>query len=512
MSTYDKIRVLWIDDREEMDGYPEGQITPPEYQEWFEIVHPGSKDEALSFRSATEFAPVVRGFWFADDRSILPAEIIATDYNLSKRAGVAVVDQTYEEVDEDLTDLAGDEDSGHAQPQSNSSSASLRGVNFEGLLISLFYGTLSYKHPAAIVPMTRYLSEMPPEVETLHALVEPFLGVDFQYIGLEDRCWASILKEGVKHLRRRIGDLFESGDITLAPSDLMALAENAGHGVLTMRSPHAVRRLPVQGLFIDVPEEKRDGAINKWARDLMRTVMVDCEELRQAQELAGVVWDAYNNNDLVEDRKNLSLLACRKEAAKEINQAEYDRLCEAFGVANKKAKSGCVDITSTGDYSDRARRWAALFITRNMLKKLMQIRKRVDALRIGDYADIYPTGPVLTADDLFLALFPAPGAPLILPWHNGTNIDMAAGWVRSMMRWKDQKEVGSNRGDLALSVRDLLAGEGWNAEGPYGLTDSERLVLRGFALEDKDLTEAEWRACNRANLVLWGNQQESDHE
>ena len=61
-----------------------------------------------------------------------------------------------------------------------------------------------------------------------------------------------------------------------------------------------------------MPEEKRDGAIHKWARDLMRTVMVDCEELRQAQELAGVVWDAYNNNDLVEDRKNLSLLACRK--------------------------------------------------------------------------------------------------------------------------------------------------------------------------------------------------------
>ena len=74
-----------------------------------------------------------------------------------------------------------------------------------------------------------------------------------------------------------------------------------------------------------------------------------------------------------------------------------------------------------------------------------------------------------------------------------------------MMRWKDQEDVAKNKGDLALSVRDLLAGDGWRAEGPYGLTDSERLVLRGFALEDNDLTEADWRACNRANLVLWGN-------
>lgn len=508
MSIYDKIRVLWIDDRDEMDGYPEGQITPSEYQEWFEIVHPGSRDEALSFRSATEFAPVVRRFWFADDISILPAEIIATDYNLSKRAGVAVVDQTDKEIDEDLNDLAGDDESGNAQPRSDSSSASLSGVNFEGLLISLFYGTLSYKHPAAIVPMTRYLSKMPSEVETLHALVEPFLGVDFQFIGLEDRRWASILKEGVKHLRRRIGDLFESWDITLSPSDLMALAEDASHGVLTMRSPHAVRRLPVQGLFIDVPEEKRDGAIHKWARDLMRTVMVDCEELRQAQELAGVVWDAYNNNDLVEDRKNLSLLACRKEAGKEIDQAEYDRLCEAFGVANKKAKSGCVDIASTGDYSDRVRRWAVLFITLNLLKKLICIRKHLteQIYRNTDRAADKMEGPVLTVDDILLALFPVPGSPLIYPWHSGSSTGNDSGWGKAMLRWKENGFVGRDRGDLALIVRDLHAGEGWRAEGPYGLTNSERLVLRGFALEHKDLTEADWRGYPTAFHVLWGEQ------
>ena len=516
MRAFDRIRVLWIDDREEMDGYPEGQITPPEFQRWFEIVHPASGEEALSFRSAKEFAPVIHGFWFADDSAVLPAEIIATDYNLSKRAGVAVIDQTHEEVDRDLDDLEGDDDLRHAEMNISSSSSALRGVNFEGLLISLFYGTLTYKHPAAIVPMTRYLSEMPSEVETLHTLVEPFLGVDFQYIGLEDRRWASILKEGVKHLRRRISDLFESGDVTLSPSDLMALAEDASHGVLTIRSPHALRRLPIHGLFIDVPEEKRDGAINRWASDLMRMVMVDCEELKQAQELTSLVWGAYNNSELVEERKNLSLLASCKKAGKEIDETEYERLSVVFGVSNKKVKSSWVDITS-GDYSDRVRRWAALLITRNMLKRLILIKKRIEAIAAhvhkarGLAADI-PDGPVLSADDLFLALFPVPGAPLLVPWHEGKSIDKASGWVRSMMRWKYQDYVANNRGDLALSVRDLLAGKDWTPEGPYGLTCSERLVLRSFALEDPDLSETDWSSYNRSKLVLWGNPQETQYE
>lgn len=74
-----------------------------------------------------------------------------------------------------------------------------------------------------------------------------------------------------------------------------------------------------------------------------------------------------------------------------------------------------------------------------------------------------------------------------------------------MMRWEDQKEVGSNRGGLVV-------GQGWNTEGQYGITDSERLALRGFALEYKDLTEADGGACNRANLILWRNQQEVGDE
>jgi hypothetical protein len=504
-----KIRIIWIDDRERPSGKPE-KLLDPDLARWFEVMHPSSSASAvMSYEAASSFMQEFERFWHRVNdgkRLYFPAEIVVVDYNLDKSSAA-------ERSDEEPPDPPGAfRPATQALPSVKRTTAQVRDVNFDGLLIGTFYSALTARHPAAMVSITNYMGEMPSEVKTLHSLVTPFLGVNFEHnLPSNERSWRNIVTEGVRHLRRRIIDLYKSGDITLSTSDLMTLTEDNRHGVLTIHSPYAMRKLPVQGLFIDVSKENRGTAVNKWASELMQSVMTDCEELRQAQELAGVVWDAYNNNKLVEDRKNLSLLASHKEAGKEIDQKEYDRLCEAFGVAGKKAKSRCVDIISTGDYSDRVRRWAVLLITLNMLKKLIRIRKRVDSLRISDYVDIHPTGPILTSDDLFLSLFPAPESPLILPWHNSANIDMAAGWVRSMMRWKDKKEVRNNRGDLALSVRDLLAGEVWKEEGPYGLTASERLVLRGFALEDMDLTEADWRACNRANLVLWGNRQRTGH-
>ena len=260
MKDFDQIRILWIDDREEMDGYPEAQL-PQGLDEWFQIVHHSASKEAMSYREANEFAPVLQRFWFGNNRDILPAEIIATDYNLSKRGGLVILDQTDKEVDRDLLE---DNEQGSAE-YTTMVTGSMRSVNFEGLLISLFYSTLTYNHPSAIVPMTRYLGDMPSEVKTLHTLVEPFMGVDFQRVGLEDRKWSGIVYEGVKHLRRRIENLYESGDIVISTDDLMSLAESPDYQTLTIHSPFAKRRWPVQGLFIDVPESKRYAQIQEWA-------------------------------------------------------------------------------------------------------------------------------------------------------------------------------------------------------------------------------------------------------
>ena len=523
---FDPIRIFWIDDCEGQDAgymYPEKTLPTEELQRYFAIVSHPNIPGPSTIRTPQDFGTCFSPFWWGNaETDLLPPEIIGMDYNLQK--WIDAKTRLTKQKSRSRSYMAGGTSTTTAAGTNVESAKAQDGdkewtAGFEGLILGIFTSSLLHQHPIGIVPMTNYgdLLENVPEVRALHLISKEILHIDYSEFGVsgEDRSWEKVLKKGVKALRVRIENLYEDGQIVLSPSDLMALAEDAEHGVLTLRSQHAVRRLPVQGLFIDVPEAERDGAIHKWARDLMSTVIVDCKELRQAQELASVVWDAYNNNNLVEGRKNLSLLACRKEAGKKIDQAKYDRLCGDFFVVNKKATFGCVDITSTGDdYSDRVRRWAALLITRNMLKKLIRIRKRMDALRIGDYDDIYPTGPVLTANDLFLALFPASEGATILPWHAGRKLsNTAETWPTSMLDWRTKGYTGGRRkGDLALSVYDLLAGKEWKPEGPYGLTDSERIVLRGFALEDKDLSEADWRACNRANLVLWGNQQEVEHE
>ena len=85
-------------------------------------------------------------------------------------------------------------------------------------------------------------------------------------------------------------------------------------------------------------------------------------------------------------------------------------------------------------------------------------------------------------------------------------------WIKTMMGWKEKDETAKGKGDLALSVRALLAGEDWVPGGPYGLTGSERLVLKGFVLEDvglgSDAKERErvWRDHVTAERIVWGQE------
>ncbi|MEW8508403.1 MAG: hypothetical protein AB2598_17040 [Candidatus Thiodiazotropha sp.] len=490
MNGYDKIRVLWIDDREEMDGYPEGQIVPHEYQDWFEIVHPGTKDEALSFRSAMEFAPVVRGFWFSDDTSILPAEIIATDYNLSKRGGVAVVDQTDVEVDKDLNSLDEDDVSVNVPPRSGSSMTSVRGVNFEGLLISLFYGALSYKHPAAIVPMTRYLSEMPSEVETLHALVEPFLGVDFQYIGLEDRRWASILKEGAKQLRRRISTLFKSGDIVVSPSDLEALADpHKYHDVLTIRSPHALRKLPVDGLFVDTSTDNRPAAISEWAEELFEH-LVNRTHFNTAMQLVDELWAFYTADKQSAECKQLrDRWMLTERLRKQGDKDEIKELNDRCGVSVKEC-GVCAEIRNN-NYTNDIRRLAVVLMSYRLVVNMLHINAKLEELELSS------NFPRLIENDLWFALFPLPKNPIMLPESSPSYRDN--NWEAAMTR-------------MELSVPDILQGKGFSADGKVkGLRPTERRLLRCLASDENDLVGNEkledsvFHRYISSRLLLWGD-------
>jgi len=403
----------------------------------------------------------------------------------------------------------------------DSDSSNAWAAGFEGLVVGIFTSSLLYQHPIGIVPMTNYgdLLETVPEVRALHLISKEILNINYAEFGVSgsDRSWENVLKQGVAALRARIENLYETYQIVLSPSDLMALIEDANHGVLTLLSPHAKRRLPVQGLFIDIPKDKRDSAIKKWAKDLI-SVMVDCMEIKKAQKLKADIWTAYNDDALVEDRKNLSLLARKKEAGECFDEDKYKQLCDKFSVIKDVAKGCCVDIKSTGDYSNRERRWAALLITLEMLKTLVLIQKKFNKLHLEDHIDFNLPGPELTADDLFLALFPVPAGAIILPWHSEENLsDSGTTWPSNMLNWKTNGYKGKQRnGDLALNIYHLLNGENWQLNKTYGLTDSERIILQGFAVDNPDnpdnpdhpdyLEKMNWLACNIAKRVLWGKE------
>ncbi|MBC2714955.1 MAG: hypothetical protein HF978_06560 [Desulfobacteraceae bacterium] len=510
---YDKIRILWIDDCEGQDAgymYPEKKL-PDELAKYFQIVNHSAIPGPSSIRTSSDFGTCFGPFWWGSgDTSKFPPEIIAMDYNLRKWTDThgKVNDERNNESTDPLSVSQSNKSKFVVTSDPSKKDVGMK-AGFEGLVMGIFISSLLYQHPIGIVPMTNYgnLLEDVSEVRTLHLISKEILNIDYSEFGVsgEDRSWTNVIKKGVQALRARIENLYETFQITLSPSDLMALTESADHGVLTMHSPHAERKFSINGLFIDIPEENRAEAIQKWARDLLQTVMVDCDELKQAQELCGTVWNAYDNDELVKDRKNLSLLTIIKEAGDNYDKDAYKDLTQKFGVSGKKCKQGCVDI-KTGAYSDRVRRWATFLVTLNLLKRVIQIKKRVEehvrktTIEVIDNSE----SPVMTVDDLYLALFPAPSSPLVIPWHEGKGIDKSFNWVTTMRRWKDKKEVGKKTGDLALSLPDMLAGESWNPEGPHGLTPSEQLILRGFALEDKELSQKDWDSYNTARLIFRG--------
>ena len=518
----DMIRIPWIDDRDQ-GGLPESTL-PDRFREYFEVVDPRDRserdgDSVFSFRDVEGFVPILERFWHGDT-NVLPCEILATDYDLSESAlgsnayGAAEIDDhefTKDRSDSSVTPLA---------ETGTIAKISSEVVNFDGLIISTIYSCIAYRHPSALVSMTSLLAQMPSGVGVLQKMAQPFVGAKFEEnLGLRKRSWENILFVGLPHLRRRIEELYESGDIVVSSDDLMTLADSADHGRLTIRSPFSTRRMPVHGLFVDIPESERNGKIQEWARKLL-AMFVDCEDFKQAKELAESVWEAYRGKtreaetDLVEERKNVSLLILDRETGgSEINNEELMRLSELFKVQGNRCTSNCVDITR-GGYSDKVRRWGALLVTFKLIRCLILIKKRFEECIEGHAGEEIsnPEGPVLSDDDVYLALFPLPGTPLILPWHEGKNIDKSFGWVRTFMRLKDKTYVTNNVGDLALHIPDVLNGKAWSPEGPHGLRPSERLILQGITLDDEDLSEPDFFAYGPARRLLWGDDRRSRSE
>lgn len=500
----DKIRILWIQDT---DDIPSTNL-PSDLIPYFDVTTKTEDGMIYPVESMGHFTDVVNTYWFDHLTDILPVELIAVDYDLSKAQSADVVD--LERLSTDFGELRSAESPPDKSEDEEVGASDL--LDFDGLLIGVFYASIFHNHPVGFVPTTYKMASMPLTVSNFQTMSEKILGVDFGFAGIE-RSWENIVKAGVVSLRERIKNLWAQREIVLLPSELIALADGEEQEYLTIRTPHTermvegVRRLPIQGLFVD--QEKGKGqslAAQEWAEQTLDAAAVSAAEFRSAKDLAKILWDQYLNADkadLVGKREVLSTLALARVNGEPYDVELYEQLTQLFRAKwGKDGKSQRSRIAANwydiryGDYSIGARRWATLMIIVKLIKRFYQLRMQVYAeveSTIGESIDVQ-SGPVLEVNDVLLALYPVASSPIVLEWHED----------------KDPSSRGSNWSkalkDIAmLDVRQLLAGKGFRPDDRvFGISPAERNVLFGVTLEEDGMKETDWRCCSEWDILVFG--------
>lgn len=114
------------------------------------------------------------------------------------------------------------------------------------------------------------------DVQFLEALVKEPNQFNFSMRGDNSNLnWKSLLNNASHLLRKRIETLLQSKKITLNLPDLLQFViqvpTTPAERVLTIQSAYGTRQLPLDGLFIDKEEDKRDNVIKTWIKSILRT-------------------------------------------------------------------------------------------------------------------------------------------------------------------------------------------------------------------------------------------------
>lgn len=367
----------------------------------------------------------------------------------------------------------------------------------------IIFATLA-DHPCAPVVITRKNKErVRPDAAFFQWLLAVQSNGLFVARGDPGSKWHELLCDAAPLLRDQVMQLARAGTITLSMDDVLKLSDDGTHRSIGFSSRYGRREFPVGGLFIDADVSSRPRAAKEWALRVLRNdilarldrkVAEDEEEflstkfeLMQGEHLADQLWEAYESDSLVEGRCRLSeLLVARGQGGLTAEQqTELAALAgpDRFDVANISgvpAQMTCgvhVELRM-GEFSDRARRWAVLLT----IVRLLQLR--LDAAEGWDIERSKGKVPrrfdrrlelPLDARDVYLALFPVPRDPVILPFHEGSPSASWAGYLSAL-----------GGGDLCLKIQDVLAGRTWvRGDTPGktvgGLLPGERFILRLFA-------------------------------
>jgi hypothetical protein len=575
----DKIRVLLLDDRADSlrGGYPykdgksfsapkvhdaeeEEEKKRPEIGNHFELRWLATATEAREFRDLarelSRAAPQAMG-----KRGWVP-EIVIFDYALTGKPETVAERPLPSDLIAALSPLA-------AMRQCAASVGipvhealgipPFTGASFDDDNLGCYAGGLIFcvfsDHPCAPVALTAKGSNktLGTEAAFFEWMLDPESHGAFGAKARKGATWTQLLSAGVNALRTQIEQLAKASMVQISLQDLLALALNGHHPILTVRSRYGRRHLPTDGLFIDIAPSSQHQEAEKWAKALLAKALGEVaapgtgaeryrstlSDLRRGMELADILWEKYNDYALVEKRHRVSLTVheLRKGRPLDSLSDEEKGLVEMFQIDLEKEIAGhgrsecganCLDIRHP-DYTPRQQRWAALMIIIRVVHRRWEASQSWVTLsrEHGWRGAAVELLREVDKDDVYLALFPVASGPVVLPWHKGEAPETRWQTLKSLSvatpdATQEDPKSGSKEsrfGNLALSVSDVLKGLGWDddpanpsKDGTHGFLPGERLIMQWYAeslygqggSEDLDVGEqaSAWEVDDQAVAIL----------
>lgn len=341
--------------------------------------------------------------------------------------------------------------------------------------------TVSYfrNHPCIGIATTRKSDEhlKGQEAKFVEGLVKEPHQFDFTLRGnIENLNWEILLKRSAFNLRKRIKILIQSSKIAPALSELIELAGGViAKRVFTFNSIYGERVLPLDGLFIDEPKEKRDGAVAVFTKECLDLHLKNANEgltkdvLDAAIKHCNSIIEEYDVKGKMLDRIRFSQL--RQKQENKVITDEQEKELSAFLLKNgmkdtDKEYKDSFDLRNyTGGNSNLVKRYAALFIMVNLYSRFTKFKEKYkdDETFIGKpYLFTAPDKM-----DFILAIYPRPATPLIMPLHGASD-----GLDNDLKR--TTKRITTD--ETGILINSVL-----NQTEKGGITKGEKILLQSYA-------------------------------
>lgn len=455
-----KIKILWIHDNPH-EGLP-GMNFPEKYQKYFEFSKE-KNGQILPFQTISALIQPMDDFWVKKDTTIFPADIIAADYDLSQATSLST-SKNIESASSSIPEMGSQVQITEKVPNSS--------PDFDGLIVSIFYATLTRDFPSGFVPITYKMHEMSSSAPAFQKLTQKILGIKFGLINSEtnERKWDNIINAGVRQLRERIKQLFQSNEIAISFDDMEIILNGGEQTHLNVLTNYGKKSYPIDGLFIDFNSDRKS-EVKLYIEDIFENIGTTTN-FRNATNLAKTIRNAYNDVELMEKRRQLSIECCT-------NPQQSTELKKYFKV---KKYCGLFSDIRLGKYSIKERRLAVIILIGNLLADFIDLKYKIEnkiitRLNIDNFSDLRPK---IRLDDIYLALFPVPQSPLIYPWDSNITVDRSHQWGKYLSRLS--AIPGEN--NSGLNLEHIINGYPLNiSEKKYGLQWYERLIIKGILLD-----------------------------